>query len=172
MQKINDLPKNRLVKLVSRLKKISLENEAYILAFLQPKALQENIERYKKMIYNSLMFDPIDLEDDYDMEKAEQHARNYFAASKDKLGEAELWLYLVEKGNEITLDYGDIDEGYYDTMCEWFETAVRKIVSLKETGEKVDEFIERARIIYKSTENIGWGYHDFIADVFSEHFGK
>jgi len=81
MKKISDLPKNRLVKLVSGLKNINLENEAYILAFLNTDLPEKNIERYKKMIYNSLMFDCTDFEDGCDTDVAEDYAMNYFKAT-------------------------------------------------------------------------------------------
>jgi len=172
MQKINDLPKNRLVKLVSGLKKINFENEAYILAFLNTDSPKKNIEIYKKMIYNSLMFECTDIEDSCDTDRAEEHAMNYFKATNDKYGDAELWVYLLETLNEVFEGYGQLEDYYYEVMSDWFEITIKKIVSLKEKGENVDKFIKKLNVIKKSSENIGCGYGDLVEDFFLEHFNE
>ncbi len=164
MQKISDLPKNRLVKLVSGLKKINSENEAYILAFMKTDTPQKNIERYKKMIYNSLMFDCTDIEDTCDTDGAEDHAINYFKATNDKYGEDELWVYLLETLNGIFESYGQLEDYYYEVMSEWFEITIKKIVLLKGNDKNVCKFIERLNIIKKSSENIGCVYGDLVEE--------
>ena len=118
------------------------------------------------------MFDCTDLEDGCDTDVAEDHAMNYFKATNDKYGEAELWVYLVEILNEVFESYGQLEDYYYEIMSDWFETTIKKIVSLKEKGENVDEFIEKLKIIKKSSEKIGCGYGDFVEKFFLGNFEK
>ena len=84
--------------------------------------------------------------------------------SRDSL--ADLLLYYVECGVELTNEYGDIDENFYMSVENTYGTALE----LLSKGDILEKFKDRASIIVDETENIGWGFHDYLSDVFYEHY--
>lgn len=79
---------------------------------------------------------------------------------------ADLMLYYVEMGVQFTNTYGDINVSFYSSMETMYEQAARLIVA----NELHDEFETRCKEIVDDTRNIGWGFHDALADSFAEHF--
>ena len=77
-------------------------------------------------------------------------------------GTAELLMTYVEKGAEFTNAYGDIDERFYSSI----ESALDELAALLR-GEAglYPQFAERLASVEQLTDGIGWGFHDFIADV-------
>ena len=79
---------------------------------------------------------------------------------------ADLTLFYVETGVSFTNDYGDISEGFYSSLETTFLSALtimRKINLLK-------KFENRAAKIVNDTRNIGWGFHDYLSDVYNEFY--
>lgn len=69
----------------------------------------------------------------------------------------------VESGVRFTHEYGDIDEDFYSSV----ESALDELAALLrgEARGLYPSFSERLVKVEKMTEGIGWGFHDFIADV-------
>lgn len=86
-------------------------------------------------------------------------------ASKESL--ADLLLYYVECGVEFTNEFGDIDENFYSSVEN---TYVKALETMDENG-LLDKFKIRAMDIVKDTQNIGWGFHDYLGHVYHEHYG-
>jgi hypothetical protein len=76
----------------------------------------------------------------------------------------DLMLYYVECGVEFTNDYGDIDENYYLSL----ERAYRDSLALIHKHLRHDAFKDRASQIVYNSENIGWGFHDTLGDLYYE----
>ncbi len=73
--------------------------------------------------------------------------------------------YYVQCGNDFTLEFGDIDERFYDSMCSMLGQIKDRL--LKEQDQKLaDEILP---LLEKEFERIdgqmGWGY----PDEFGEH---
>jgi hypothetical protein len=84
--------------------------------------------------------------------------------SRDSL--ADLLLYYVECGVELTNEYGDIDENFYISIENTYGT----VLELMSEENILEKFKDRASVIVDETENIGWGFHDYLKDVFYEHY--
>ncbi len=69
----------------------------------------------------------------------------------------------VENGVRFTHEYGDIDEQFYKSL----ESALNELAALLrgEARDLYPQFRERLVNVKRLTENIGWGFHDFIVDV-------
>lgn len=76
---------------------------------------------------------------------------------------AELMVYYVECGVQFTLTYGDIDEPFYSSLESMFQQAVRFIKGCEKSI--IEAFLPRFQTIVHKTRNMGWGFHDFLADV-------
>ena len=166
-QKVENEKKQDLIKLIADLYRESED----VQLFLNSRYLRETVsmKALKKSIFKALSPD-----DSYNgnlkWHEAADVVKNYRLASQDQTGVAELMVYYMEVANQFTLDYGDIDEDYYDTAVGWFEKTARYVKALKKKDAKAADFIERLRNTVDSTEGIGWGYHDGLCEVFFKHF--
>jgi len=84
--------------------------------------------------------------------------------SKESL--ADLLLYYVECGVEFTNEFGDIDENFYTSVENTYDTALE----LMENEDILSKFKDRALEIVNETENIGWGFHDYLGDLYYEYY--
>ena len=79
---------------------------------------------------------------------------------------ADLMLFYVETGVKFTNDFGDIDEGFYLSM----ETTYVGALTLMKKETLLDKFADRAGKVVSNTSGIGWGFHDFLIDVYSTFY--
>ena len=98
--------------------------------------------------------------------KAKRAISAYSKAAGTPLGEAELMTFFVECGNAFTVEFGDIDEGFYDALIRMYGRAVRRVLELP--GPDQEAFRRRLEEIVNSSSDIGWGYHDGLCD---EYYG-
>jgi hypothetical protein len=85
-------------------------------------------------------------------------------ASADLL--ADLMLFYVETGVKFTNDFGDIDENYYSSLEK---TYVQALTVMKKEN-MLDKFADRASKVVSDTSGIGWGFHDYLADVYADFY--
>lgn len=74
----------------------------------------------------------------------------------------------MECGNRFTVEYGDMDEGFYNALNLMYKEAIDKILILP--VEQRDDFRERLEEIMESSRNIGWGYHDELREDYYNAF--
>jgi len=101
---------------------------------------------------------------DFNFERAEKAISDYAKATGDDERTTDLMIYFVECGYQFTLDYGDIDEVFYDTLIEMYEKAVGRVRRMPKN--KQGPFRKRLEKIMKFTDGIGWGYHDDLGDLY------
>ena len=131
-------------------------------------ALTEPLLPYKKIITQAIGSD-IMCDQTSALERAQDAISRYQRAVGDTNGVIELMLHYVECGNRFTIDYGDINEQFYDSMESVFIDVVK---ILRKAGEEtINKFLPRLRKIVLKVKGIGWGYYDTLADVFAENFG-
>jgi len=95
--------------------------------------------------------------------EARKAIRDYRKATSNLPGTVELLMTYVESGASYTCDFGDIDERFYDSM----ESALDELAVLLrgEARELYPEFQGRLASVERMTDGIGWGFHDYVADV-------
>lgn len=95
--------------------------------------------------------------------EARKAIRDYRKATGNIPGTAELLMSYVENGVRFTREYGDIDERFYSSL----ESALDELAVLLRghAREVYPQFRERLAKVEQMTDGIGWGFHDFIADV-------
>jgi hypothetical protein len=95
--------------------------------------------------------------------EARKAIRDYRKATGNMPGTTELLMSYVENGVRFTCQYGDIDERFYSSV----ESALDELAELLrgETRYLYPQFRERLAKVEQMTDGIGWGFHDFIADV-------
>lgn len=97
---------------------------------------------------------------------AKKGISDYKKVSTSEFGIADVMLYYVEIGVEYTVEFGDIDETFYNSMERMYASAVKYI----DEREMQYQFEERCRKIVDDTSDIGWGFHDNLGDIYAEYF--
>jgi hypothetical protein len=98
--------------------------------------------------------------------EARKAIRDFRKATGNIPGTAELLMAYVENGVNFTREYGDIDERFYDSV----ESALDELAKLlrADARDLYPQFRDRLADIEEKTDGIGWGFHDFIAEVVGE----
>lgn len=78
----------------------------------------------------------------------------------------DLLLYYVEIGVEFTREFGDINEAYYSSI----ESVYADSMKLIDKNGLHELFKLRAVDMLKKTENMGWGFHDSLCDLYYETY--
>ena len=78
----------------------------------------------------------------------------------------DLAIYYVETGVKFTNMYGDINEPFYNSMESMFAQAMKWMKQLNVESQ----FQQRAAKICHDTDNIGWGFHDGLCEIYSDYF--
>ena len=82
-------------------------------------------------------------------------------------------VYFFEMGNQFTVDFGDIDESFYNSLESMFD----KIIDMlrNQPANIQDKYLLRLQDAVSSANSIGWGYYDYLCDIlipFEEEIGK
>ena len=98
--------------------------------------------------------------------EARKAIRDYRKATGSIPGTAELLMTFVENGARFTREYGDIDERFYRSV----KSALDNLATLlyREARGLYPQFSERLARVAQLSNGIGWGFHDFVADVVGE----
>ena len=89
------------------------------------------------------------------------------AAPDDLVSRLDLMMHFVEQTAAQTLEYGTINESFYDSMY----SMLNSILDLSKTMHpaKYNDITERLRMLdSKTSGNIGWGVCDHITDCLAE----
>ena len=155
-----------MIGLVKELYQLSDENKNYL--HTRFDGATASLETYKKIISDCLYHDVLDDDDSFDFDKADKAIKTYAKAANDNEGTADLMIYYVECGNRFTLDYGDINEPFYDALIEMYEKAIETVLKLPKS--KQTPLRKRLKDIMESADGIGWGYYDALGDLYYEAF--
>lgn len=166
-ESIASLDRSELMQLVAGLYRLSKGNRDFLHARFSIG--DDPIGPYKKGI-EDCMFPDVFKNKPIQISRAKKAINEYSKALGDAKGEAELMTYFVECGNQFTVEFGDIDEGFYDALLRMYARAINKVLTLPE--EKQHEFRERLRTIMVTSDGIGWGYHDGLCEQYCEGFSE
>jgi len=78
----------------------------------------------------------------------------------------DLLLYYVECGVRFTNKYGDIDANFYISVENTYLNAIK----LMKKESILNKFRDRVESIVNETSGIGWGFHDFLRDIFDDFY--
>ncbi len=88
----------------------------------------------------------------------------YKKAMGDPHGLLILMLHYVRCGNDFTLEFGDIDESFYDSMCSMVNQ-ICKLLIRQEDISLAKEFVPLLELEHQRIDGqIGWGYPDEVGE--------
>lgn len=148
-----------LIGLVQELYSLNAENKDYLHTKFE---LIDPLGHYKNVIRDAV--NPDDYMQPIRLAVGRKAISQYKKAIGRPLGEIELMVCYVECGNQCTLEYGDIDEPFYNSMISMFDKVVTTILKMDQSAVK--KYIERLHRVVKKSSGIGWGYYDDMADIF------
>ncbi|MFZ4856020.1 MAG: hypothetical protein ACOYL3_06450 [Desulfuromonadaceae bacterium] len=100
--------------------------------------------------------------------KAKKAIADYTKASGEPKGMLELMLFFVETGSKFTVNCGDMYEEFYLALERMYEKALDLLLTMDE--ETIDEYFNRFEDLVTLTKDVGWGYHDSLAEMFYNAF--
>ena len=156
--------KPELLKLIADLYSSSVDNRSFI--HTRYSIGGKSLEPYRTIISESLYPD-VYTNKQIRLSIGKRAISDYLKATKDKIGQLELMVHYLESGNQFTVDFGDIDERFYSSLESMFD---RIIAALRKQPSNIQEqYLSRLEDVVVSARCIGWGYHDYISDVFGEY---
>ena len=79
---------------------------------------------------------------------------------------ANLMLFYVESGVKFTNDFGDVNEAFYKSLATTFVDALK----IMDKENLLNKFEERVEKIVDDTSGIGWGFHDYLVQVWFDFY--
>ncbi len=154
-------PKPALVALVKDLHDASPENRDFLRARFDAENISgEALESYRRKIVEQ--FFPQRGFGKLKLSEARKAIRDYRKATGNVAGTIDLLLTYVENGTAFTNEFGDINEGYYNSL----ESALNELTGLL-LGEGQDLYAnirDRLARLDELANNIGWGYGDYVSE--------
>lgn len=79
-----------------------------------------------------------------------------------------LMVYYVQCGNDFTLEFGDIDEAFYDSLCSMVDQ-IKRLLIRENDVVLAAEFIPLLEMEFQRIDGqMGWGYPDEVGEQVSE----
>jgi len=152
-----------LLIVIRDLHALSAENKRFLEARLS--TVGETLEEYRVIIEGNMFPDVIGGMS-VSLSKAQGAISEYRKATGDDLGTLDLMISYVEFGTDFTADYGDMWEGFYDSLESMFGKILAKLDSLESVSRQI--FRDRVERIVETAHGMGWGYYDTIESMLTQ----
>lgn len=165
---IGQWPSDDLVGLVKDLYRFDAGNADFLhTQLLSASASDDGLAPYKERIRNAVS--PAEpWKRDVRLAEGRKAISDYNKANGDVRGVLTLMLYYVQCGNDFTLEFGDIDDAFYDSLCSMVEGIKERLLT-EDDAQLATEFLP---LLVKEFERIdgqmGWGYPDEFGEQVAE----
>lgn len=120
------------------------------------------LEKYKKRLYK--IFNPSNIvRSGFSVEKAQQVLSEFADMCTDGRWCGDLSLYFAECATDFTMNFGDIDEKFYDALGDAYRDAV---AIAREDEELYKLWKDRLEYIYHEFLGFGWGMEAYITEEY------
>lgn len=161
-KELKKFDKAKLIELITDLYKKNKSVREYFDFFVNPDE-KELFNKYRDKIFEA--FYP-KRGFDFKLKDGKQAIADFkkFEPSTELL--ADLMLFYVECGVKFTNDFGDINESFYLSVAKVYLQAL----SLMQREDLLEKYKIRSQKVVDDTDGIGWGFHDYLAQVFCEYY--
>jgi len=159
---LQQFTKEQLIEQIIELEKKYKDVKTYYEFSLNPgSGLQaEKVKKAIHKLFNSPQgYDP-------KLREARKEVTGFKKLSPPEESLADIMLYYVECGVEFTLNYGDINEPFYNSVAGMFRDACEFI---SKNGLKA-QFKSRCQKVMDNTSDMGWGFHDELSEYYYTYF--
>ncbi len=162
---LSEYDRPALIGLIADLYAASSENRTFLHARFSTGS--ESLKPYLKIIENALYPDmyknkPVQIA------KAKKAIADYSKAAGEPIGLLELMIFFVETGTSFTVNCGDMYEEFYLALERMYEKALNLLLTMDE--KIIDDYYDRFEDVVSSSADIGWGFHDLLAEMFHDAF--
>ena len=157
--------KEELIKLVIDSYKAIPQLKEYItIKYAGQDEIEQIAEAYKNKIFN--VFFPKNINAPFKISNAKKAISEFKKLCSDEKLILDVMLYFVEMGIEFTCAYGDINEGFYESVEGMYEAAVSDVNKCKDS-EIFNIYKDRIKAVIDCTKGIGWGFHEELKEIYS-----
>jgi len=160
---------DQLIEIIKGLYDLSADNKAHLRKqfseFPQDPAF---LEKCRKEIIAAIYPPRRKYPDDPNFRAARKAVNAYKKATADQLGTIDLLLTYVERGTAFTVDFGDIDEHFYERLETALYNAVDLIKASPTRAQVYAVFQPRFIELQRKAGWMGWGYGDTIKEVVAD----
>jgi len=164
-KKLNKLSKEELIQLLIEVYKERQESKDLIESKLDPKMEILILEKYKNQITDEF-FPQSGIPQYPRFSNLQRTLKDFKDISTNPELISELMMTYVENGVEYTNEFGDIDERFYDNIIRTYLDLLKHLSG----NDLLAEFKDRCLNIVNETEDIGWGFHDELTDLYYEFY--
>jgi hypothetical protein len=157
------LNKDDLLKVIQDLYQLNTDNKVFLNSHLGMGDPEIFAQPYRKTIKQ--VFNPDRGFPSLSLRSARKALNDFKKASATPEAIVDMMLYYVEQGVACTNEYGDINEAFYNSLEGVFEDALTLINKIG-NPEMIEAFRPRIKQVVVNTSGIGWGFHDFLSDVY------
>jgi len=161
-RELRKLDKEKLIDLVTDLYKKNKSVKEFFDFYVNPNE-RDLFEKYQDKVFES--FYP-KRGFGYKLKEGKKAITDFKKLGTSIVLVADLMLFYVETGVKFTNDFGDIDENFYLSLERTFVQAL----TLARKENCLDKFDDRANKVVSETNDIGWGFHDYIAEVYFDFY--
>lgn len=160
---LKNLDKKQLIDLIAELYKKNKSVKEYFDFYVNPNENQL-LSKYRDKVFESFFpkrgFG-------YNLKEGKKAISDFKKLGVSNESLADLMLFYVETGVEFTNDFGDINESFYSSLEKTYEQAL----NLMYENGVLEKFANRAQKVMSETSDIGWGFHDYVAQVYIDFYG-
>ena len=157
--------KKQLIDLIGDLYRFSTDNKDF---FHTRFSIGDDLLKPYKHIIQNAIHPCLEEHEVLDIDRADDAITSYSKAIDNPAGEAELMIFYVECGNNFTLDYGDIDDEFYDSLISMYKNAIDTILEMHKCEQ--EPIKRRLSEVLTSSSGIGWGYPEELSKLFYNAF--
>lgn len=171
---IRDFDPEELVDLIQDLYRLNASNADYLhTRLLSDLAGDLALSPYKKRIKEAIC--PAQpWKTVVKLREGRKAISDFRKASDDVRGALVLMAYYIECGNDFTLDFGDMDGVFYDSLCSMLDQLVKLLISTNDHRLACKFVPALEREFSRIDGKMGWGYPDEFDEqltVLRKHFG-
>ena len=156
------LTKEQIIDVVLELYEARKEAKEYLEFYINPND-DAKLEEYKKIIYNE--FYPNRGEPKCRFSVCRKAISDFRKLKPSPSCIADLMLFYIETGVNLTAEYGDMWEQYYTTLENNFDKAMEFI----HRNGYLEELRPRIEKMLKISEECGWGFPDTLYDFYYQY---
>lgn len=162
-KRLGNLSEREVLALMKNLYELSPQNKSFLEARLAP-GHGAALEKYRSQI--RVAVDP-KWGDDVQLRMGKKAISDYAKANpNDITGKVDLMLFYVECGTRYTLDYGDIDGPFYNSLSSMVERILQIAPQLPPEG--FQQCLARMDALASKGRRIGWGYGGHLTKAANE----
>jgi hypothetical protein len=154
----------QLLGLVQDLYRLNAENASFMHSrFLSEESKQDHLAPYMTRIQRAIS-PKQPWKQDVKLAEGRKAISEFKKANGNTRDTLTLMIYYVKCGNDFTLEFGDIDEGFYDSMCSMFSSVVQTLLRQQDQAFFAEFLPSLEAELERVDGQIGWGYPDELSD--------